>query len=73
MIAKIGRWNMAMREKNPIREEFQNNSFATEEEEADWWDSQLHETLSEEFLRAAVEEGLGQPKVEEAKEPEANG
>lgn len=64
---------MAMRENNPIREEFQNNSFATEEEEADWWDSQLHETLSEEFLRVAAEGALCQSKDEETKEPEANG
>lgn len=63
---------MKMREKSQIREEFQNNGFATEEEEADWWDSQLGETLSEEFLRAAAEEALGQPKVEEAKDPEAD-
>ena len=64
---------MAMREKSPIGEEFQNKSFANEEDEANWWDSRLDETLSEEFLRAAAEEALGQPEVEEAKEPEANG
>ncbi|MGB7190654.1 MAG: hypothetical protein WBD10_10990 [Acidobacteriaceae bacterium] len=37
-----------------MREEFQNKSFKSEEDEADWWDQQ-QDALAVEFQRAAAE------------------
>jgi hypothetical protein len=41
-----------------MREEFQKESFKSEEDEANWWDQQ-QDALAKEFERAAAEGMLG--------------
>jgi predicted DNA binding CopG/RHH family protein len=46
---------MPLKKEKGLKEEFQEKNFKTEEEEANWWDSQSDETLAAEFLQAAAE------------------
>lgn len=45
---------MPLKKEKGLKEEFQEKNFRTEEEEANWWDSQ-QDVLAEEFERAAAQ------------------
>ncbi len=46
---------MLHKKESKLRQEFEKKSFKSEEEEANWWDSQSDEALAAEFLQAAAE------------------
>lgn len=46
---------MLRRKESKLREEFQKKNFKSEEEEANWWDSQSDKALAAEFIQAAEE------------------